>query len=487
MAESSQAVKQENAVVRYFKDFNVLKDVRREYWFLQIINMLDCTAYFAMFNIIILSLSGDFGFDDTQAGYVFMLFSSTTTICLFFSGVLTDWFGIKKALTTAVVGLLLTRVAVVVAAYMTEGLLRNAIVIGALFLMAPFMAMIQTTFQAANKRFTTKRSRGAGFNLWYLFMNVGAMAGGFLVDVFFLQLGFERFQIFSLGAGLSVVCLILIVIGIKRTEQAHDEDEEPEEENLEVSDSSGFEKLVNIVKAVAKEPVFWRFTVLITMLLGVRTVFFYLGLLHPKFWTRVIGEDAAIGSLQAFNPILVVIGLILLIPILHRFNIFKMLVGGAFITSLSMFIIAIPPYGPFAGIDIDTFTYATSIGFLLVLTIGELIWSPRLQEYTAAIAPKGQEGTYLGLSMVPYFLAKTVIAAVSGHMLARWCPEFPKGEPILGDRIAAGEIAFVDSPYMMFMILAIVAIVGTILAWTFRGWFTKGLDLEDKPAEEPAA
>ncbi len=485
MAESTPMEKKESAVVRYFKDFNVLKEVSKEYWSLQIVNVLDCIAYFAMFNIIILTLSQDFGFDDEQAGYAFMLFSSTTTICLFFSGVLTDWFGIKKALYIAVTGLLLTRVAVVTAAYMPESTARDVLVVGALFLMAPFMAMLQTTFQAANKRFTTKRSRGAGFNLWYLFMNVGAMAGGFVVDIFFLNLGLERFQIFSMGALLSLACLVAITIGIKRTDQAAADDEEPDEDDRVVGENeTGFGKIVAIVKAVASEPVFWRFTVLITLLLGVRTVFFYLGLLHPKFWTRVIGPDAAIGSLQAFNPILVIIGLILLIPILNRFSIFKMLIGGAFITSLSMFIIAIPPFGPFKAMDIGTFTYATSIGFLLVLTIGELIWSPRLQEYTAAIAPKGQEGTYLGLSMVPYFLAKTVLAAVSGHMLARWCPEFPEGQPILGERIAAGQVAFTDSPYMMFLILAIIALGGTIAAWLLRGWFTKGLQLEkDKPAE----
>lgn len=475
MTGSAMAEKKENAIVRYFRDFNVLKEVPREYWSLQIINMLDCIAYFAMFNIIILTLSDDFGFSDTDAGYVFMLFSSTTTICLFFSGLLTDFFGIKRALYIAIFGLLTMRIGVVFAAYMPEGTLRSAIVIGALFLMAPFMAMLQTTFQAANKRFTTKRSRGAGFNLWYLFMNVGAMVGGFVVDIFFINLGFERFQIFSLGIAMSILCLIAMIFGIKKTEQVKGEDEEEEEE--ETQQDSGRKGILGIVKAVAAEPVFWRFTALVTLLLGVRTVFFYLGLLHPKFWVRVIGPDAQIGALQAFNPFLVIIGLILLIPILNKFSIFKMLIGGAFITSLSMFIIAIPPYGPFAGVDIVTFTYATSIGFLFVLTIGELIWSPRLQEYTAAIAPKGQEGTYLGLSMVPYFLAKTVLAAVSGHMLARWCPEFPEGTPILGERISAGQIPFVDSPYMMFTILAIIALGGTIIAWMLRDWFTKGLKI----------
>jgi dipeptide/tripeptide permease len=148
-----------------------------------------------------------------------------------------------------------------------------------------------------------------------------------------------------------------------------------------------------------------------------------------------------------------------------------MLVYGALITSLSMFIIAIPPFG---GYDVAKFTYATTIVFLVFLTIGELIWSPRLQEYTAAIAPQGQEGTYLGLSMIPYFLAKTVISFLSGHMLQRWCPEG------IGDKLRAGEVAFVDSPYMMWTILGAVALFGTLIAILLKDWFTKGAAFEKK-------
>jgi len=38
-------------MVGYFKDFGVLKETRAEYWGIQIINFLDCTAYFALLTI----------------------------------------------------------------------------------------------------------------------------------------------------------------------------------------------------------------------------------------------------------------------------------------------------------------------------------------------------------------------------------------------------------------------------------------------------
>jgi len=360
---------------------------------------------------------------------------------------------------------------------------------------APFLAIGQTAFQAANKRFTTSRSRSAGFNLWYLFMNVGALFAGILVDVVFNVLDLPRVHVLTTGVFTAVICLVFIGLFVRREEQLVSPDEEVrevkpagedveegeggieeekpwqvEEEERKSVGEGGKPKRLNPWQnavAVASEPVFWRFTCLITLLLGVRAVFLYMHLVMPKFWTRVIGPDAWIGLLTSINPFLVIIGLILLIPILNKFSVYKMLVYGAIISGLSLFILAIPATG--------NRCYMISIICLVVLTVGEVIWSPRLTEYTAAIAPEGQEGTYLGLSMVPYFLAKTVVSALSGHMLDRWCPKPPEDNDFeLRETLEAGEIGFWDSPYAMWFVLAVPAVGGPVIALMLRRWFTKG-------------
>jgi hypothetical protein len=139
-----------------------------------------------------------------------------------------------------------------------------------------------------------------------------------------------------------------------------------------------------------------------------------------------------------------------------------------------MFVLAIPTFG--------TATYVASLAALVVLSVGEIIWSPRLTEYTAAIAPEGQEGTYLGLSMVPYFLAKTVVSLASGYMLERWIPAFPEGEPLLRDRLAAGQIPFWQTPSALWIILGIFALGGPLIALLMKSWFTKGAKWEKDEA-----
>jgi hypothetical protein len=48
--------------------------------------------------------------------------------------------------------------------------------------------------------------------------------------------------------------------------------------------------------------------------------------------------------------------------------------------------------------------------FVVLLSVGEAFYSPRLYEYTAAIAPKGQEASYMAMSSLPFFLAKLGVA-----------------------------------------------------------------------------
>ncbi|MFH1132398.1 MAG: MFS transporter [Pseudomonadota bacterium] len=452
--------KKENPIIKYFKGFGVLKQTRREYWGLQIINFLDMTAYFALYGIVVVFLSDDFGFTDVQSGYIYTVFTLATTVCLWFSGLFTDWLGIRRTIYVSMGMLLLVRITSVWAGLDETLPYRGVIAAVSIILMAPGMAMVQTMLQAGIRRYTTEKSRGPGFNLWYLFMNVGAALGGFMIDFVRKVLKLKNAYIFTFSIFTSIACIAVGKFMILREDQLYGPDETPDETTLEKK------KPWQIAWSVVTNPVFWRFMVLVMLLLAVRAVFLYLHLLYPKFWLRVIGPDAAIGTLQAINPILVIIGLVLLIPILHRFSVYGMLTYGAIVSSISLFAMAIPAHGD--GV------YTTTMISLVVLTVGEIIWSPRLQEYTAAIAPKGQEGTYLGLSWFPWFFAKGAVSFMSGHLLRWYVPEAAEGEPILRDRLAAGEIPFWDSPFALFIILGVITLIGPIVALSLKKWFTKG-------------
>ncbi len=454
-------------IKNYFLDFKVLKDCPREYWTIQAINLLDSFAYFAFLNIAVVFLSENLGFTDVRAGYVFTVFTITTTLMLFFSGFITDSLGIKKALYLAMALLVVTRGGIAVCGLWPGMPHRQALMWPLFLLLAPGVAMVQTVFQAAIRRYTSDRSRSAGFSMWYLVMNIGAALGGFVIDFVRLTLKVNNTWIINIGVASAVLCSLLTLLFIRHELQVIGPGE-----TAAVSEEKPVERKSpwQIVREVVTQSAFWRFIVLVSCVIGVRAIFLYMALLSPKYWLRVIGDNAPMGLFQAINPILIIVGLILFIPIANRFNIYKMLLFGGFISSISVFALVLP-WRWFSS-EVASAYAAMTVVQLVVLSIGEIIWSPKLQEYTAAVAPPGQEGSYLGMSLLPYFVAKTFISMLSGHMLQRFCPEG------IQPQIVAGTLPFWRSPEAMWLILGLFALAGLLVALLFKGWLTRGVNLD---------
>ena len=66
---------------------------------------------------------------------------------------------------------------------------------------------------------------------------------------------------------------------------------------------------------------------------------------------------------------------------------------------------------------------AGPILFIIVLSFGEALWSPRLYEYVAVMAPPGREASYMGLTQLPMFAAKPLVGVMSGFLIAAYSPE----------------------------------------------------------------
>lgn len=455
----------------YFRDFGVLRETRLEFWGIQIVNLLDCTFYFALLTIASLFLSQDLGMSDKQAGYTIAVFTSATTILLTFSGMATDWLGIRKSLRLSMGSMLLLRSGVLVVGLLPGLPHRGMIAATLLVLMAPFMAGIQTVFQSATQRYTTKNSRSAGFNLWYLFMNIGAAAGGAAIDIVRLQLKVANVHIFTMGVVLAALCWVVAELTVRREDQLHGANEDVET----AQEQPVRKRPLEIAKDVVREPAFFRLIVLIALVLGVRAVYAYLYLLMPKYWERTIGPDAAIGVLNMINPIGIVVGLIVFIPLANKFRVFSMLVYGSMISALALIPMAAP--WQWYGMGIAQAHYLMAILCMVLVTIGEVLWSPKLNEYTAAIAPKGQEGTYLGLSMLPWFAAKTVVSALSGHFLERWSPEKVTVDGAtmpLQQAMIENRLSYWQTPSAMWLWLGLYALIGCFIALLLRNWLTKG-------------
>ena len=62
----------------------------------------------------------------------------------------------------------------------------------------------------------------------------------------------------------------------------------------------------------------------------------------------------------------------------------------------------------------------------MLLSLGEVLWSPRFTTLTANLSPPGQEGAFLVLAYTPQFFATLPTGWISGVLLGRYCPDYPE-------------------------------------------------------------
>jgi hypothetical protein len=197
-------------------------------------------------------------------------------------------------------------------------------------------------------------------------------------------------------------------------------------------------KTGKIFAEVWREPSFYKFLGFLFLVVGTRLVFYHMHYTFPKYGIRELGPGAPIGNLwSVLNPLEIVF----LVPILgvltQKVTSYTMVLWGTAIGAASTFILAMDPAsfewlretwfgsGIAAWLDLSGAwnpLYLSITIFVICFSVGEAFWSPRLYEYTAAIAPKGREASYMSLSLLPYFLAKLGVGMMSGRMLQSYCP-----------------------------------------------------------------
>jgi MFS family permease len=158
----------------------------------------------------------------------------------------------------------------------------------------------------------------------------------------------------------------------------------------------------------------------------------------PKFGIRELGDGAPIGHLVNINSLMIVVLVPIAGALTQRFAAYRMVIVGGTICAASVFIMALPTAwfvplanGPFGHFIHDYYLgltgpvhpyYAMIAIYIIIFSIGEACYSPRVYEYAAAIAPKGQEASYSALSYIPLLLGKLLIGS-GGFLLSAYCPE----------------------------------------------------------------
>ncbi len=453
-----------DAAIDYKNGLINLGHCPREIWIAYAVKVLESLAYFSSVLVLMIFLTQDMGLTDTMAGTIFGLWSASMSFFMLFVGFIADSLGIKKAL---IVGLLIALVGRLAITFTTN----PWFVYPGLFVLSVGFAYMIPLIAAAVKLFSTKKAQSYAFSWYYVVMNVGSFIAGISLDglrstftepIAFGFLGMDLVIrpiqiIFAVAVVATFVSLALVIFLVRNRippeELASDENDEESRKKAEAQDKAQQESqhktALDVMKEVVKERTFWIFITFIFLLVLVKMIFQYNHSLYPLYMER-IGFSEWTGKLYSINPLIIIFLVPVMTALTRQMKAYNVIMLGSFVSAGSVF---------FMGVGESIMMI---VMFQVVLSIGEALYSPRIYDYTANVAPPGKESSYMAYSKAPMFFAKVAAGPITGILLANMCAE---GSTI-GER----------NTELMWIIVGISTMVSPIMLLLGRRW----LDVETR-------
>jgi len=450
-----------SALGRFIGKFTVMKNGMRELWLVFIIKLLVIAAYGLANSTIVLWLEADFGYSDKKALGMVAAWSLLMSIFTVLVGSLTDAIGLRKTFFLGV-GLCIGSRAVM--AFTSTEWLALA---GGLFPLAVGEALTGPVLVSAVRRYSNTQQRSISFSMVYTMMNVGFLVGSLLFDYVRKGLG-EHGHLNLPGLRLTTYQTLLLVscvieCGILPLIFCLREGAEATDEGVKITPRESLHRhekfltslaltlrdtvkdTASVFKKLWQQAGFYRLLAFLGLIAFLKLIFIQMYYVFPAFGIRVLGDGAPVGRLWAINSIFVIILVPIVGALTQRFSAYAMVILGGLISVASVFIMALPTAwfeplangvvakwigGWYLGLHGNIHPYYVMIAlFVVLLSVGESFYSPRVYEYAAAIAPKGQEASYSALSYVPLLLAKLLIGGFAGTLLKTYCPEHGDRHP----------------------------------------------------------
>jgi MFS family permease len=443
--------------ISFLGRFMVLKGAARELWITFAVKFLGLMAYKVTVLTLALWLMSDFGYGDKGAGSLVAAWSISMTIVTLLVGSLTDAIGLRK---TFFLGVWICVVARAVMAFTT---IKWLALLAGLFPLAVGEALGTPVLVAAVRKYSTTQQRSISYSLFYTIMNLGFLVAAFLFDYLRQNMGehgqltlplvstklttYRTLFLAALGIELSILPVLYFIRrgvevtdeGVQITPQA------PKYPGANVWNSfwltvrDSAKATAKLFAGLLRQAGFYRLLAFLMLIAFLKLIFMQMDYVFPKFGIRELGEGAPVGRLVAINNILIVFLVPFVGALTQRFSAYRMVIVGSIISAVSVFIMALPAvwFQPMAdgvvgrwiahgylGLTGDVHPYYVMITlFVFLMSFGEAFYSPRVYEYAASIAPKGQEASYSALSYIPFLLAKLLVGTVSFRLLAKYCPE----------------------------------------------------------------
>ena len=312
---------------------------------------------------------------------------------------------------------------------------------------------------------TAQKSAGAratlAFAIFYVVVNVGSLFGRGVAFYVRTRPGAALSAIFAVAAAMALLALV-VVAGLYRGPETAPGSGVPGKPRKTVS-----EILIGMVTVIFN----LRFFLFLLVSCGFFFLYNQVYVVLPLYLKTVVESKPAMDIYTMANPLVIVCFQLLVTKLFGKMRPIRSMIVGTVIIGAAMALNMIPI---FAGGDLrESVAGWLPVGSCIVVAsiamgaFAELFTSARMYEYVGAMAPKGQEGLFLGYANLPLAFGSLaggpVGAFIFNEVMAKGATKRPDGLlELVPNQNAMGWV-----------ILMAIGMVSALSMWLFNRWLEK--------------
>ncbi|MBP7866560.1 MAG: MFS transporter [Acidobacteria bacterium] len=386
----------------------------RVFWSANITELFERAAYYAIASFVVIYL-GQMGLGNYWPSVLNGLLWYLVYFLPILSGTIADQVGFRRALLVAFVllaiGYFLMGYPVWFGGHgLSEGAEKSDLVTAGSDIVVPVLLGILLIGMGGSVikpciSGTVQKTAGAratlAFGIFYMVINIGSLVGRSISYVMRKQ--FDLSYIYAVATGCSIVAFFVVMILYK----------DPDKVGYASATAKPRKSVGRILADMVLVLRNLRFALFLLVSSGFFFIYSQVYNVLPLYVKKVVEKDPPMDIYTMANPLVIVLFQLMITRAFGKMKPIKSIIVGIIIIGVSMLINLAPIFSA-QGVRALTLGNLLPIGSLfIVLTVGliafgELFTSARTYEYIGALAPKGQEGLFLGYANLPMAIGALV-------------------------------------------------------------------------------
>ena len=374
------------------------KPFPRVFWVAIGLEVLERLAFYGVYVNLSVYLTDTVHLDPKEGGVLLGWFAAARAWLPVATGALSDRIGFRRSLLASF-AMYIVSYAMLAAFPSRLGAWTSVLAIGFAG------AFLKPVIPATVRRYSPPGRESTGFSAFYASVNAGSVVGKTATKIVRTAISLRATMVNSI-----VACALALAIAFAafREPEGGPADgagaDAAAEKPAPVKPPSFLESL----REAGTDP---RFVVFLVLVSGYYLLIEQFYQTFPVYVVRTLGKDAPREYITLINPLAIALLQVVVGWLTKRLPALVAMPLGILVGAGSMLLMGSFP------------TLLGACGSFFVFAIAEMIYSPRYYEYVSSFAPKGREGLYMGLALVPFGVGGLVGGVLSGRLIAAHLPE----------------------------------------------------------------